>query len=384
VPVRKSVSLSRQLLVFAVCVLVAAALWLARDQITGFGAGLSDSKTNTGKKGGNGVPVILAAVTSRADDETLTSVGTARARRSVTITARAEGTLIRLPLPGGGRIDKGEVLFEQDKTKAELAVALAQEKLNVAENNLQRAEQLRKRGTGSLANVQDAEFTAAQARVELRQARETLAELTFRAPFSGHAGIPKVEVGDWLKKADEVMSFDQRSELLIGFDVPEQYAARLKPGDDISARTPAHPGKTFNGRIEQLDSRINETSRAVMVRAVIDNKQDLLRPGMSFAVELTFKGKSYPSVPELALQWRQGESYVWTVTNGKAKKVVVRSVRRSDNRVLVDGALKPGDQVVVEGVQRLRDGRAVSLADKGGKPVEAQGVRPAAQGAGKG
>jgi multidrug efflux pump subunit AcrA (membrane-fusion protein) len=67
-------------------------------------------------------------------------------------------------------------------------------------------------------------------------------------------------------------------------------------------------------------------------------------------------------VPELALQWAKGESYVWTVKEGLAKRVTVRTVRRLNSTILVDGDLHEGDSVVIEGVQRLRPGRAVRFA----------------------
>jgi multidrug efflux pump subunit AcrA (membrane-fusion protein) len=83
---------------------------------------------------------------------------------------------------------------------------------------------------------------------------------------------------------------------------------------------------------------------------------------MSFVIRLVIPGKSYPQVPELSLQWLKGESFVWLVRGGKARKTLVRVVRRQNGFVLVDGKLATGELVVVEGVQRLREGRDVSIA----------------------
>jgi multidrug efflux pump subunit AcrA (membrane-fusion protein) len=81
---------------------------------------------------------------------------------------------------------------------------------------------------------------------------------------------------------------------------------------------------------------------------------------MSFAVLVTLEGKVFPKVPEVALLFSQQGNYVWAVTeDSKARKVPVVLVRRVDSEVLIDGALTPGSLVVVEGVQRLRPGRAV-------------------------
>jgi multidrug efflux pump subunit AcrA (membrane-fusion protein) len=82
---------------------------------------------------------------------------------------------------------------------------------------------------------------------------------------------------------------------------------------------------------------------------------------MSFTVRLSMPGKTFVSVPELALQWGREGSFVWAVREGKSVQVAVRPVRRAAGRVLLDGALTTGETVVVEGVQRLREGRSVRV-----------------------
>ena len=99
----------------------------------------------------------------------------------------------------------------------------------------------------------------------------------------------------------------------------------------------------------------------MIVRANIPNKEDLLRPGLSFVVDLTIPGKMYPTVHELALQWRKGVSYVWRVRENRVEKVVVRNVKRLNSTILIEGDISKDDLVVVEGVQRLRPGRPVQF-----------------------
>ena len=137
--------------------------------------------------------------------------------------------------------------------------------------------------------------------------------------------------------------------------------ARVTADTPVTAVTPAFPDREIAGTIRRIDSRVDPTSRTVRVRAAFDNADDTLRPGMSFFITVRLPGPMVPVVPELALQWRAGESYVWRIKDGAAEKVEVRSLRRRDQSILVDGDLSPGDLVVVEGVQRLRPGRAVDM-----------------------
>ena len=87
-------------------------------------------------------------------------------------------------------------------------------------------------------------------------------------------------------------------------------------------------------------------------------------------MQLALPGTPQPAVPELALQGDRDGAFVWQVRDGKAARVPVRPLRRQDGIVLLEGQLRDGDLVVVEGVQRLRDGRAVEVVGRnGGAPA---------------
>ena len=98
-----------------------------------------------------------------------------------------------------------------------------------------------------------------------------------------------------------------------------------------------------------------------MVRAQIDNSKDRLRPGMSFNTRWEIVGESFPAVPEISLQWSRSGAFVWIVRQSTVYKVDVKVEARKASMVLVDGPVKIGDQVVMEGLQRLRDGLAVKV-----------------------
>ena len=130
-----------------------------------------------------------------------------------------------------------------------------------------------------------------------------------------------------------------------------------------------------------MDSRIDAASRTLRVRARIPNPDDAIRPGTSFEVELAFTGRRYPIVREVAVLWSRDGAYLWRANTKKAEKVFVKLVRRDGGRILVDGPLKAGDLVVVEGVQGLRAGqkldpRPFGLDDPAGSPPPSKGKVP--------
>ena len=305
------------------------------------------------------VQVVLASATEMADTVELDLVGSGLAARSVTLFPAAVGEVAELNFRAGQRVRAEQVLLRLDPRTQKLAVDLAAARLEAAQRLNARYEATR--GTGAVPGsvIDEAQSGVRLAQIALRQAEEALADRVLRAPFAGVVGLAQVEPGDRVSLDTAITTLDDRRTLQVVFDVPEAYAARLQTGHSLTVGNPAFGGRRFDGRIAQIDSRVDAASRNLRVRAAVPNRDDVLRPGMSFQVRLTLPGQTFAAVPELALQWGRAGAYVWVVRDEKAVPVPVRSVRRVDAKVLVDGALRSGEPVVVEGVQRLRAGRAV-------------------------
>lgn len=354
----------------ALAALAGIVLWGTHDQ---WGPLFANANTGSGtpaetpkKKPASGVPVIVEAVGESRDSVLVEAIGTARARLSVTLFPAAAGEIMAFPVTTGQQVKKNGVIMRLDSRDAQLQVGVAETRVKEAENALTRAQRLKDNNVRSRANVEDAEVILERAKLELGQAREALADRTVRAPFDGIVGIPKVEGGDRVSAATEIITIDDRSTLLVEFEVAERLLSRLKQDMPVTARTPTFRDRDIEGSINKIDSRVDPVSRTVRVRAAFPNTDDSLRPGMSFFVQLDLPGDMLVSVPELALQWQDGESFIWRVTDGKAERVSVTTKRRLNNKVLIEGDVQPGDVVVVEGVQRLRPGRLVDISASAG------------------
>lgn len=361
-------SLSKQLVIVLAMVAGAAALWYGQDRVfAAFGGGDAAVRPSRGMAG-SGIPVIVAPTAFSHDNLVLEAVGTGRANRSIMLRVEAQGRIAEMPLQPGQRFAAGDVLLRIDDAEQRLAVDLAQTRLADAERTLARLSQLRGRGAVTTVSLDEARTAAEIARIELDRARETLADHVLRAPFDGVAGLADVELGEWVDTDVAIASFDDRSTILVEFDLPEALLARVREGMPVTALTPTVPNEQFQGRVAAIDSRVVASNRSLRVRVAIPNPDDRLRPGASFTVRLELPGDRYPVVPELALQFARDGLHVWRVSDGKAEKVPVRMVRRRDGTVLVDGPLAEGDRLVVEGAQRLTPGRAVTVlkADRGG------------------
>lgn len=363
----------RQMRLIAVAALALVVLWGTYDQWGPLFANATvdtnstpDAEKPKKKSADRGVPVIVEAVGETRDSVLVEAIGTARARLSVTMFPAVDGEIVSFPVETGQLIKKNDIIMKLDSRDAGLQVRVADTRVKEAENALERARRLRDNNVRSKANVEDAEVILERAKLELSQAREALADHTMRAPFDGIVGIPRVEVGDRVSTSSEIITIDDRTTLLVEFEVAERNLSRLDQDMPVKARTPSFRDKDIEGHIIKIDSRVDPVSRTVRVRAAFPNTDDSLRPGMSFFVHLDLPGEMLASVPELALQWQNGESFVWRIVDGASERVAVVSKRRLNNKVLIEGDVKPGDVVVVEGVQRLRNGRTVDISQSEG------------------
>jgi len=349
----------RQIALVAVVAAVAGTAWLI-DLPALLGGAPPDAPGQGARRGGGRKAVTYVAPVQVANDAAVVdALGTAQAVRSVTLYPEASGNVTAVLFAAGQRVPAGTPLLRLDAEAEELAVKLARLNLEDARQQLARYEQVASSGAVSRSQVDRARTSLSAARIAQSQAELALAKRTLRAPFGGVPGIPGVEVGERVTPETPIAAFDDRSNLYIDFEVPEVFARGVGVGTAVAVSTWARRDEPVTGRVESTSSRIDPTTRTLRVRALVPNPDDRLRPGMSFSVRLSVAGSRYPAVPALAVQWDRQGAYVWRVVGGKVEPVRVKVLKRTGGLMLVDGPLAAGQQVVVEGTQRLRPGRKV-------------------------
>jgi RND family efflux transporter MFP subunit len=363
----KQVSVIRQIALCAVLLGIVALVWYAPGPLGTLLSPSGQAQATEGQRAQSGVPVIVAEVEQQQDILTFSAIGTGDAQRSITLRAPSSGRIIDVGIAPGMKFEAGNVLLRLEDTDEQLAVSLAEVRLEQARSERDRILSLRQTGNAAAARFETAETDFQIAQIELDQARADLADRTLEAPFDGYAGLTVLEAGDRVAEDAEITTFDDRSRILVEFDVPEALLGRMTPGLKVEATTPAVERETFDGEVMAIDSRVDASTRTARVRVAIENPADMLRPGASFAINVDLAGRDFPAVPELALQFSRGSLTVWRVVNGVAEAVDVQLVRRRAGIVLIDGPISPGDRVVIEGTQRLRPGASVTVLND---PVE--------------
>ena len=320
----------------------------------------TDSPKNAQSDRDRAVTVITEPVSLIAERTRIEAVGTSQALRSVTLYPATSGKVVTVNFSAGQRVAAGEVLVELDDRDAALALELAEVEMAEAERLLNRYQNTRNSAAFSPSVIDETRTTLETARISRDRAQVALDDRAVEAPFAGHVGITEIDPGDRIQPDTAITTLDDRSTLLVSFEIPELFLNQIENGQAITVSSWARQARPVEGRIVQIGSRIDPTSRTFTARAEVPNTDDRLRPGMSFRMVLDLEGPDYPLVREVSVQWGGDGAYVWAIRDDTARRVPVDIVQRREGRVLVDGELPDGMPVVVEGVQRMREGLAVN------------------------
>lgn len=304
--------------------------------------------------------VITLPISFEKKSSRVEAVGTAEAIRSVVVYPAVADKVIAVNFLPGQFIKEQEVLLRLDSRRQKVALDRVTIQLADAERTVTRLKESRKKEAIAQSALDDAITARDLLKVQLIEVKTELEDRAVRAPFSGVVGLTDVEQGDRIGLQTAITTIDNREQLLINFNAPEAALAMLQGKANVDLEPWQAQGLRIKANIIEVDSRINLSNRSIRVRALLDNKADLYRPGMSFRVIMQTYGEEYAVVPEAALMWGATSAYVWLVEEGKAKKVDVQIRQRLSGRLLVSGALKADEQLIVEGVQSLREGQSVN------------------------
>ncbi len=304
-------------------------------------------------------PVVLAEFI-----ESVEAVGTARANEQVMITSKYSDLVEDVFFDDGQKVKKGAVLVKLNNEQELAKVNELEANLSESKAHLKRlSELLASRATSkSLVEQQEAKTKAIEA--QLVSAKARLNDLTIRAPFSGVLGFREVSKGAYIDAGNTITSLDDLSVIKVDFHLPERLLTHLHVGQQISAQNTAYKAKKFIGKITAIDSRIDSSTRSIKVRANISNKAQKLHPGMLLNISVLLQKENILQLPESSIIPIENTHYVFTEKDGKAIRKAINIGRRHPGVVEVISGLIEGEQVVVEGALKLRDGSAVSVIGK--------------------
>lgn len=312
--------------------------------------------------------VFVEVVAERDFSVRIEALGTLEPNEVVDLTLNTADRVQSLYFDDGQRVRKGKTLLSLAQREQIALTEAADATAEEAAKQLERIERLTERNAVSQSELDEARRNVNAANAQLRAVQSRQKDRVLVAPFDGILGFRQVSVGSYVRPGDVVARLIDDSEMNLEFTVPSTFLRSLKPGTKVVARTDDLPGMIFNGEIATLDNAIDPVSRSVRVRATLPNSERILMSGMFMEIVLTADPRRSLSIPEEAVQPVGPKTFVFRVDNSgdepSAQRIEVKLGALDRGYLEVLSGLSQSDQIITEGVARVRDGSAVKIQDK--------------------
>jgi RND family efflux transporter MFP subunit len=330
-------------------------------------------------------PVVVTEVKEQTLQKPVTLVGAVEPLKRSTIASEIAGLVEEFPVEEGDVVKKGDLLaklrtksLEIDLREAKAQKAEAEARYRLAKKNLERFQELYKKGVASLQQLQDAETEkdANSARLSQLEAQidshtYDLARSKIVAPFDGYVTAEHTEVGQWIEVGGPVVELIDISRAEIDVDVPERYISQVRLGDLATINFDALPDLSIEGRITSIVPQADNESRTFPIKVVVDNKEGLIKSGMVARVSFLIGEPSLVKlVPKDAIVEQNRNNFVYVVNDGTVVPVQVSTGIAYKDLIQVIGPVEMGQLVVTRGNERLRPNQPVTIVGQNGAEVK--------------
>jgi membrane fusion protein (multidrug efflux system) len=323
-------------------------------------------------------PPSAVETTTAAEREVqvkVSALGSLDADQSIVVSPEIDGIVTSIDFTDGQRLNKGDTIISIDSGSLKARLMQTQARVKLTRANFDRAERLRKQGSGTERALDEALNDMRSAEADLAAAQADLDKANIRAPFTGIVGLRKVSLGQYLKAGDPIATLADVDHLRIDFRVSEVFLTQIGKDQEVSVELDALPGETFKGVVTAIDPVIDVAGRAISVRAVLPNESGKLRPGLFGRVNIVTLVRKSVVLPESTLVPQQAGGKAVFVVLGDGEKerhVELRPVEigeRLKGEVEILSGVRAGETVVTAGQLKIRHGDAVAPVVASASPL---------------
>lgn len=313
------------------------------------------------------ISVTVERVTPSAEYGQLPYVGVVEEESSTSVSFTGMAMLKTVTVSEGQPVKKGQLLAVIDETQARNALATAKASLDQALDARERMKQLHE--SQSLPDMKwvEVESKVQQAQASYDMMKKNLEDCRIYAPVSGVVGTKIMGVGETVLPTEPVLTILSIDRVKVRVAIPEREIADITAGTSTTITVDALGDETFQGgRIEKGVSA-DPLTHTYDIRIMVPNSGHKLLPGMVARVKMKDEGlrmKNYSALtlPVTAVQQSSDKSlFVWVVKDGRAHRQAVTIGQTVGNRVMIETGLAEGEQVIVEGYQKVGEGTPVNL-----------------------
>ncbi|MCI5682000.1 MAG: efflux RND transporter periplasmic adaptor subunit [Bacteroidales bacterium] len=290
---------------------------------------------------------------------THTYVGRIEEVSSVPLSAQIAGQVLSVKVKTGDRVKVGQELLRIDDTQARNALQAAQATFQQAQDGYQRAKQVYAEGGVTEQKMVEINSQLKQAESMLSISQKSLNDCVLRAPIAGVIGECRVHVGQTIAPAVPVITLLDMNGYNVALDVPEADIATIQPGEIGSIVVAAAGQDTLPIRVVEKNLLANTIAHTYTVKAMLLRGDSCLLPGMVSKVWLQSQRVSGFFVPLECVQTMPTGKSVWVVNGNVATRRNIEVGEYVAGGVLITKGLHAGDQVVVEGFQKMYNGAKV-------------------------
>jgi RND family efflux transporter MFP subunit len=314
------------------------------------------------------VPVALAVAVPAGGGSSLVISGTVRLKRETPLGFNTPGRIAAINVREGDRVGQGAVLARLDPTSLAAASSSARAEAERAEADLLRLENLFKKGWVTAPRVETARAAAVAARARVAQAGFDVGLATIRAPASGLILRRPAEPGQMVTPGQTVLILGEASSgYVLRVPLADADLARVQLGQLAAVSIPALGRVPLAGRVSEIGARGDDATGTFRVEVALPDRPGL-RSGLIGSALLRFGGEgpaggavNVPATAVFSARADEGFVYIHDAKTGRVKLRQVSLGPLDDHALTITSGLAPGEQVVVSGPDRLRDGRLVKV-----------------------
>ena len=309
--------------------------------------------------------VVAVPATQQAVAETISLVGSLLANEMVEIKSEVDGQIEQILFKEGQEVTNGQQLIQLDDDKLVKEVAESEATFQLRQASFERDKELyeAKLISGQEYDQTFSLYQVSEAVLDLRKRR--VRDTRINAPFDGVVGARNVSPGQVIARNTPLTWVVDLDPVKVEVNVPERFLGQLALGQQISMQIDAYPNEEFTGQVFFISPYVDPDLRTALIKAEIPNPKQRLKPGMFANLELTLKIRAQAVViPESALArlFEGDQASVFVVSNETAQMRRVTLGIRLPGKVEILKGIRPGDEVIVEGAQKIGPGAPVSLA----------------------
>lgn len=296
--------------------------------------------------------------------------GNVMTKQNVLIYPEMTGTLLKVYVKEGQKVNKGQLLATIDDGGMSSQLEQLKTQAALAKTTFERQKRLWEQKIGSEIQYLQAETNYLAVENSVKQAQSQLSKANVRAPFSGIIDDVIQEQGTVVSpgSGQAVFRIVNLSDMYIEVDVPESYLKGVTVGKEVKVYFPVL-GDSITSVIRQTGNFINPTNRSFRVEIAVPNKKRNIKPNLTARVQINnYSSDNAILIPQSVISENaQGEQYVYLATEADsndmaiAKKQIINTGQSQGDFVEVLAGITPGSQVILEGARNVRENQQVKI-----------------------